>query len=599
MATVYSLVCWGGATGKTVTLSNASPCVLTNTAHGARDGLKVQFSTTGSLPSPLATNTTYYLKYTGANTCNIYTDAAMTNIVNTTTPGSGTHTAKSANMLALVASSPTKYGPTGIDRIYADSNSCNNARIANATATDDDVIEFCDPFEESRPTQISIASTGYANTTLWTSMINGVRSDAFHRWNPNNGFRAIVTGTNSAVSFAAYNVTVDGLQWCRNTASATTSGIVSISNVSAVFKNNLIVNLGAGTGPGLVVGGSETKTYNNIVIGCKGTTYGGLTLNACAGALVYNNLVTKCDLGMNANSNAGSALVYNNMSVGNTQNYGSALVYAATRSRRNIGTTEDKATFTATVGTTSLVLSSAPPFGVNQQIVLSTDGTLPTVGGVPLSSERSYFVRSIAGSTITISTIFNGSALTFDGAGTGTHTVPFGWESVSGTGLQYIDFTNPNNVFVDWANNDFRTAGTAPTPGSEAKHVDYGVYYPSMDGTDINGFARPAYKNGDPEYWDAGPFEFDYGYVRPASSTISLSNIVPGSRVLVTKDSDGSVLYNDLPGTSLSFSTTHIGNFNVVVRKASASPYYREFQASGTTVANQTTAIKCLQQLDE
>ena len=38
MATVNSLVCWGGRTGKTVTLTIASPCVVTSTNHGLRDG---------------------------------------------------------------------------------------------------------------------------------------------------------------------------------------------------------------------------------------------------------------------------------------------------------------------------------------------------------------------------------------------------------------------------------------------------------------------------------------------------------------------------------------------------------------------------------
>ena len=54
-----------------------------------------------------------------------------------------------------------------------------------------------------------------------------------------------------------------------------------------------------------------------------------------------------------------------------------------------------------------------------------------------------------------------------------------------------------------------------------------------------------------------------------------------------------------LPGSSLSFVTGYIGNFSVVIRKASESPYYREFSAGGTTVADQTTSIKALQQLDE
>ena len=68
MATVYSLVCWGGRTGKTVTLSIASPCVVTSTNHGLRDGTGLVFSTTGALPTGITAGTTYYAKSTAANT---------------------------------------------------------------------------------------------------------------------------------------------------------------------------------------------------------------------------------------------------------------------------------------------------------------------------------------------------------------------------------------------------------------------------------------------------------------------------------------------------------------------------------------------------
>lgn len=40
MATVYSLVCWGGRTGKTVSIS-ASTDVVTLTRHGVRTGMKL------------------------------------------------------------------------------------------------------------------------------------------------------------------------------------------------------------------------------------------------------------------------------------------------------------------------------------------------------------------------------------------------------------------------------------------------------------------------------------------------------------------------------------------------------------------------------
>lgn len=60
----------------TVTLSIASPCVVTWTAHGLISGQIIQLSTTGALPSPLAANTTYWVTVIDANTFNISTSLA-------------------------------------------------------------------------------------------------------------------------------------------------------------------------------------------------------------------------------------------------------------------------------------------------------------------------------------------------------------------------------------------------------------------------------------------------------------------------------------------------------------------------------------------
>ena len=121
-----------------------------------------------------------------------------------------------------------------------------------------------------------------------------------------------------------------------------------------------------------------------------------------------------------------------------------------------------------------------------------------------------------------------------------------------------------------------------------------------IEDSDISGNEKPNYNNGGAEAWDCGPYEFDHGYgEHPATATISLTNVISGSRVLITRDDTSAVLYNDVPGTALDFETGYIGDFTVIIRKASASPYYREFTAGGTTVADQISGIKVMQQLDE
>ena len=99
----------------TVTISNASPAVVTWNSHGLSNGNKVSFSTTGSLPSPLTINTTYYVVSAGANTFQLSLTLGGASI-NTTTAGSGTHTcylAKGETKLNIVSHSLGAVGTTG------------------------------------------------------------------------------------------------------------------------------------------------------------------------------------------------------------------------------------------------------------------------------------------------------------------------------------------------------------------------------------------------------------------------------------------------------------------------------------------------------
>jgi len=77
----------------TVTISNASPGVVTLASHGLRLNDAVHFTTTGGLPLPLATATIYYVTSTSL-AANTFTVSTTINgaAINTTTAGSGVHT---------------------------------------------------------------------------------------------------------------------------------------------------------------------------------------------------------------------------------------------------------------------------------------------------------------------------------------------------------------------------------------------------------------------------------------------------------------------------------------------------------------------------
>lgn len=87
---------WGAdcAPESTVTITNASPAVVTWTGHGFVAGQPVVFSTTGALPTGLTAGTVYYVISAGLTTDAFQVSATPGGAaIDTSTAGSGTHTA--------------------------------------------------------------------------------------------------------------------------------------------------------------------------------------------------------------------------------------------------------------------------------------------------------------------------------------------------------------------------------------------------------------------------------------------------------------------------------------------------------------------------
>lgn len=87
--------------GATVTMTIASPCVVTWNSHGRPDGSSLTLSTTGALPTGLTAGTTYYVVNAVANTFNLAATLGGT-AINTSGTQSGVHTAI-ADMCVVVA----------------------------------------------------------------------------------------------------------------------------------------------------------------------------------------------------------------------------------------------------------------------------------------------------------------------------------------------------------------------------------------------------------------------------------------------------------------------------------------------------------------
>ncbi|TNC14913.1 DUF3383 domain-containing protein [Methylobacterium terricola] len=86
----------------TVTISIASPGVVTWTAHGLQNGDQVRFTTSGALPGGLSPVATYYVVGASTNTFNVAATAGGPAITTTGTQ-SGTHTATSPRYGGSVA----------------------------------------------------------------------------------------------------------------------------------------------------------------------------------------------------------------------------------------------------------------------------------------------------------------------------------------------------------------------------------------------------------------------------------------------------------------------------------------------------------------
>lgn len=96
LSTSFNLSPYYGGTlaANTVTISTASPAVITNAADNApQAGTSVVFTTTGALPTGLTAGATYYVANPSGKTYNVSASSGLTPLVNTTAGGYGIHTA--------------------------------------------------------------------------------------------------------------------------------------------------------------------------------------------------------------------------------------------------------------------------------------------------------------------------------------------------------------------------------------------------------------------------------------------------------------------------------------------------------------------------
>lgn len=123
-----------------ITMTIASPCVVTWTAHGQAAGTPISFATTGALPTGVVAGTVYYVLAPTANTFNIAATVGGAAIV-TSGSQSGVQTATASNNYNIPVTDATKWLSDGADNrwkcfdVSITSQTSNTTSIANVFAT--------------------------------------------------------------------------------------------------------------------------------------------------------------------------------------------------------------------------------------------------------------------------------------------------------------------------------------------------------------------------------------------------------------------------------------------------------------------------------
>lgn len=513
MSSVKSLICWGGNTGKTVTLTIASPCVVTSTNHGLRDGTGLRFkSNSDTLPTGLTANVTYYAKSTAANTFNLYADAGLTTIINTSGTQSGTHILRSL----LVADSANALAPYGLSdlsrwtegatvRVYDGLSSWSTARTAESTLFTEDLCELGEAFTETVSSPVYL-HTGSIKSPVVTihSKIGDIRTPAFHAGVYGAGYKLYTTGANGLFGFngGTYNRLLDGF--------------------SAHVQGN---------GAGIVIQGDNTGIRRLIVSGSGGTSNTGLRVqgsgvfvelcvfvgfwkNFDVSAYLYNYKISHCIF-----AKAG----YSNFQAGTGATEAPANVHGIINNNICIG----GASFDWSTPGTSLQLASGNLSGSANLAWMTTGGTRGTIATTDFVD---YANNDFRPALIT------------------SPQVGFGFEYYGIAGADIADAYRPAypgslyntavsaGSFVTGLSYTIASVGTTDFTAVGASANTTGVTFKVTGAGTGTGTATLVTK------YDTGPYQFYLGYGDwPATTTVTFVGVHSGSEVRVY-DSAGSEL---------------------------------------------------------
>jgi hypothetical protein len=224
-----------GGAPKTFTVTIASPAVFTCTSHGLSAGQRIKFTTTGSLPTGISTNTTYFVKtVVDANTFKISATLDGTEI-NTSGTQSGTHSLTAYPNSYLYAF-VMKYDYNAEDKQFTD----------YGPTTQTTSITYASEPSSSYPTAITVIPT-LANSSGSHYDTSNIKIEIYRTINAGSVFYKVGSVTNGTTSF---NDTVSDSSLMNNEVLYTTgdvldndpppaSKVVHISAGNVAFYGNL------------------------------------------------------------------------------------------------------------------------------------------------------------------------------------------------------------------------------------------------------------------------------------------------------------------------------------------------------------------------
>jgi hypothetical protein len=201
----FEMTEWANAT---VTISNATPAVVTWNSHGMTSGQQISFTTTGSLPTGVSASTVYWVTVVDTNTFKLSTSPSNYNagtFVATSSGGSGTHTGHNpqARQTGLALQDGVLVKSSDATRRYLGSV------YSVGTSTTEDSVKCLGIWNLCNQVQRSLYC--YDTTSTWTYTTNSYRVA--------NASNTLGTGfVNIMVGWQMSSVTARNLCSCANSS---------------------------------------------------------------------------------------------------------------------------------------------------------------------------------------------------------------------------------------------------------------------------------------------------------------------------------------------------------------------------------------------